>query len=394
MTSSTRPFVLHTRVVTGVGGGPEKTILNSPRFLNHAGYDSACLFMKPPGDPGFESLTGRAATAGAEIIEVDDSGPFDHNVIRQSLQVCRERNVRVWHAHDYKSNALGLLLNWFHPMTLVTTAHGWGMMADRNPLHYRIDQFCLKRYARVLCVSPDLLEACGNLRLPKERLSLVDNAIIADDYDPSPSTSAERQTLGFCGDEILLGAVGRLVEEKGFINLIQAVSELVKQGYNIGLIIAGDGELRGALQQSIDSLGLTQRVRLAGFLEDPRELYRAVNIYVLSSISEGLPNVVLEAMASGRAVVATRINGVPRLIEDGINGLIVEPNSVDALRQGITRLLENQSLRDEIGLAGRLTVERQFSFSHRMRQVVRIYEQLGHHGVLTSQKHVDRRQTV
>jgi len=99
-------------------------------------------------------------------------------------------------------------------------------------------------------------------------------------------------------------------------------------------------------------------------------------------------------MASARAVVATRINGVPRLIEDGISGLIVEPNSVDALRQGITRLLENQSLRDEIGLAGRLTVERQFSFSHRMRQVVRIYEQLGHHGVVTSQKHVDRRQTV
>ena len=389
-----RPFVLHTRVVTGVGGGPEKTILNSPRFLSQAGYDSACLFMKPPGDPGFSSLEKRAAECGAPIIGVDDTGPFDCGVIRESLRVCREKNVQIWHAHDYKSNALGLLLRWFHPMTLVTTTHGWGMMAERNPLHFKVDRFCLRRYAHVLCVSPDLHEACRGFRIPDQKLSLIGNAIITDDYDPSPSTPSERQAMKFSGDEILLGAVGRLVAEKGFSHLIDAVSALVKDGHNVGLLIAGEGDLRGSLQNKIDSLELGSRARLCGFLQDPRQLYRAADIYVLSSLSEGLPNVVLEAMASGRPVVATRVNGVPGLVEDGVSGLIVEPNNPEALAQGVSTLVNDQTLRDEIAMAGRLTVEQRFSFSHRMDQVVRVYEELGHLAAPSESERFQRPQAV
>ncbi|MCA9066046.1 MAG: hypothetical protein KDA96_23420, partial [Planctomycetaceae bacterium] len=81
------PVVLHTRVVTGCGGGPEKTILNSPRYLRRYGIDSCCLFMRPPGDRGFAVLEERARQAGAPIVAVDDNGPFDRNIVRECIRV-------------------------------------------------------------------------------------------------------------------------------------------------------------------------------------------------------------------------------------------------------------------------------------------------------------------
>lgn len=377
MTSHTQqPVVLHTRVVTGTGGGPEKTILNSPRFLKEYGIESACLFMKPPGDPGFATLENRAADAGAEVIGVDDRGPVDLNVVKQAIRICRERNVTIWHGHDYKSNALGLLVRRFHRMQLVTTAHGWVRFTSRTPLYYWIDRLCMKRYARVLCVSPDLVEHCRRAGIREERLSLLDNAIVHTDYDPSPATADEKARFGFEPNQILLGAVGRLSEEKGFDRLLASVSQLVNGGHDIGLIIAGEGHLQQALQEQIEQLGLQNRVRLAGFLSDPRELYRAIDVFVLSSLREGLPNVVLEAMASQRTVVSTRINGIPRLVEDGHNGLVVPTDDVPALTDAIRRCLDSSELRDDLAAEGRCTIEERFSFARRMEHVVNTYRSL------------------
>lgn len=371
-----RPFVLHTRVVTGTGGGPEKTILNSPRFLEQHGVDSATLFMRPPNDPGFASLESKAAVAGAEIIGVDDRGPFDRNVVRECIRVCKERNVDIWHGHDYKSNALGLLVKRHHPMHLVTTAHGWVRFTAKTPIYYGIDRFCMKRHDRVICVSKDLHQRCEKLGIKDENLTLIDNAIVVDDYDPSPATSEERRRFGFDDQHVILGAVGRLSEEKGFDHLINAVYRLIRSGHQIGLLIAGEGHLKEALQKQIDELQMQNNVQLVGFLKDPRELYRAIDMYVLSSLREGLPNVVLEAMASGRAVVTTDVNGIPRLVTSGENGIVVKSDSVDELFTGIRGVLESDEQRAMLSAAGRKTVEDKFSFGKRMEKVVDVYRSL------------------
>ena len=115
---------------------------------------------------------------------------------------------------------------------------------------------------------------------------------------------------------------------------------------------------------------------LAGFLDDPRELYRAIDVFVLSSLREGLPNVVLEAMASQRAVVTTRVNGIPRLVSNDDNGIVVETDSVDELHKGLVRCLSDESFRLRLAAAGRKTVEDQFSFTTRMQKVVDVYKTL------------------
>lgn len=373
-----RPFVLHTRVVTGTGGGPEKTILNSPRFLAQHGLDSACLFMRPPADPGFATLEAKAQAAGAEITGVDDRGPLDRSVFHECLRICRERQVDIWHAHDYKSNALGLLLKRFHPMRLVTTAHGWVRFTSRTPLYYCIDRFCMKRYDHVICVSQDLYNRCHKLGVRDDRLSLIDNAIVADNYDPSPPTLEERSRFGFGSDVVLLGACGRLSEEKGFSALINVVERLIRSGLQVNLAIAGEGHLRDQLQQQIEEQNLQQNVRLVGFLKDPRELYRAIDIFVLSSLREGLPNVVLEAMASQRTVVTTNVNGIPRLVTDGRNGIVVDCDNEDLLYRCIRSCIESPSRCSSLAAAGRRTVEDSFSFERRMQKIVDVYRGLTH----------------
>ena len=374
--AESRPFVLHTRVVTGTGGGPEKTILNSPRYLARYGIDCACLFMRPPGDPGFTTLERRAETAGAETIGVDDRGPLDWRIVRDCIRICRDRNVCVWHAHDYKSNALGLLVRRFHPMHLVTTAHGWVRFTAKTPLYYQIDRFCMKRYEEVICVSQDLYDRCAESGVPIDRLHQIDNAIVLEDYSTAEPTLPEKARFGFDSKQFVIGAAGRLSEEKGFHHLISAVSKLVRAGHSIVLFIAGEGHLRGRLQQQIEALDLLDHVRLCGFLPDPRELYRAIDLFVLSSLREGLPNVVLEAMASRRAVVVTHCNGIPNLVQHEQNGLIVPIDSELGMHDGILRCIQSNEFRNRIAAEGRKTIEERFCFGRRMQRIVEVYREL------------------
>ncbi len=372
----TAPFVLHTRVVTGTGGGPEKTILNSPRYLKQYGIDCACLFMRPPGDPGFATLERKAAASEAEIIGIDDRGPTDWRVVRDCIRICKERNVAVWHAHDYKSNALGLLVRKFHRMHLVTTAHGWVRFTTRTPLYYKIDRFCMKRYEKVICVSQDLYDRCVESGVPAGRLHQIDNAIVLDDYSTAAPTLQNKARFGFDSRRFVIGAVGRLSEEKGFHHLINVVSRLINNGHAVSLIIAGEGHLRDQLQQQINELELQEHVRLSGFLTDPRELYSAIDLFVLSSLREGLPNVVLEAMASQRAVVATNCNGIPKLVQHDQNGLVVPIDNEDALHDAVRRCVVSERLTTQLAEAGRQTIEDRFCFDRRMKKIVDVYRGL------------------
>jgi glycosyltransferase involved in cell wall biosynthesis len=371
------PVVLHTRVVCGAGGGPDKTILNSPRFLAPAGYRVLCAYMHPPWDQQFERLREKADLWQAPLIAVPDRGPWDWRVLTRLLEVCRRERVTIWHGHDYKSNALGLLLRRFWPMHLVTTVHGWGVKGTwRTPLYYRLDRLCLPHYERVVCVSPDLRDECLACGVPPGRCVLIANAIDTREFSRRAGGAAAKARLGVAPGRLLIGAVGRLSPEKGFDLLIGATARLLRSGLDVELVIGGEGEERAPLEALIARLGLGGRARLLGYQSDPRSLYEALDAYALSSTREGLPNVVLEAMAMGAPVVATRIAGVPRVLRDGDNGLLIEPGSEEQLTAALGRLLRDGRLRGTLSQAGRRTVETDFSFEARMEKVRALYEAL------------------
>jgi glycosyltransferase involved in cell wall biosynthesis len=378
-----QPLVLHVRGVTGVGGGPEKTILNSPRFLRSLGYEASCAYMHPPGDPGFEKLRQRAERAAAPIISVPDRGALDWRVLTQLIRICRREKPAIWHGHDYKSNVLGLVVRRFWPMKLVTTVHGWGVQVGRTALYYRIDKWSLRHYDAVVCVSDDLYAECRRVGVRKERCHLIENAIDIDEFrrgTASPNGGCTCDTDHSLPDRptgVLVGALGRLSAEKGFDLLIRALAALVGDGLGISLWIGGEGDQRGELQRLIDELGLQQRVRLLGHVDDPKAFQESLDVFALSSVREGLPNVVLEAMAMQVPVVATRVAGIPSLIRDGENGLLVDAGSAEQLATAIRRLADDRDLRSRLAESARATIEQSYSFQRRMEKMVRVYEGVG-----------------
>jgi glycosyltransferase involved in cell wall biosynthesis len=297
-------------------------------------------------------------------------------VFLRLLHICRRERVRIWHGHDYKSNALGLLLNRFWPMRLVTTLHGWVKQTRRTPLYYKIDELCLPHYEVVICVSQDLYDSGLASGVPAERCVLVENGIEIDQYARRVPQEEAKRRLGVPTNSILLGAVGRLSPEKGFDKLLHAVQNLRQSGIDVNVVIAGDGDDRPRLERLIDDLGLGGRAELLGYCTDPRVVYEALDGFVLSSLREGLPNVLLEAMALEVPVVATRVAGIPRLIQDGFNGLLVAPDSIGDLTTALARLARDGELRRRLGREGRRTVEDRYPFSVRMEKIARIYDRL------------------
>lgn len=371
-----RPVVLHARVVTGTGGGPDKTILNSPRFLTDLGYESVCAYLHPPNDPGFEELKQRAESLNAELISVPDRGIKDVSVISRMLRICRERNVSIWHGHDYKSDALGLLLCQFHPMKLVSTVHGWGVKSKKTPLYHAIDRFSLKSYDRVICVSDKLLAECLSAGVPIGNLCEIDNAIDLSSYESLAEKRDAKVQLGVDPDKPVVVAVGRLSKEKAFDLLIQSFADLLQTGIDATLVIAGDGPERDTLRSHITSLGYEDSIQLVGHVSDPRNVYAAADAFALSSTSEGLPNSLLEAMACGVPVVATSVGAVPSVVTDEMNGLLIPSGEATSLTLALSRLLSNEALRSQFAEAGRRTIEEQHSFERRMHKVAAVYDSL------------------
>jgi glycosyltransferase involved in cell wall biosynthesis len=370
-----RPTVLDVRVVTEAGGGPDKTILNSPRFLADR-YRNLCAYMHPPGDPGFETLRAKAEQWRAPLLSVPDRGPLDWRVFSRLLDICRRERVTIWHGHEYKSNALGLLVRRFWPMRLVTTVHGWVKHTNRTPLYYAIDRFCLPRFERVVAVSPDLLEASRAAGVPVDRCVMIENAIDTEEYRRAYAPAEAKLRANLPPGRLVVGAVGRLSEEKGFDLLIRAADKLLSEGLDFEVWIVGTGDQREHLERVIAERNRGDRVRLLGYRADMIDLYHAMDVFVLSSLREGLPNVMLEAMALEVPVLATRIAGIPRLVSDGVDGLLIAPGDDVELTSGLRRLLTDADRRRRLAAAGRQTIEERYSFRARMEKMRAVYDEL------------------
>jgi len=345
--------------------------------LPDLGYEAYCAYLHAPDD-GAE-LFNRAKQLDAPLISVPDKSPIDLRAISRLIHICREQKVKIWHGHDYKSNLFGLFVRRRCSIKLVTTVHGWVHHTRRTPFYYALDKWAIRRYQKVICVSDDLYRECLKLRIAKEKCHLVHNAIDVDEFQRTMSTATARQKFGQPHSGVLLGAMGRLAGEKAFDLLIQAIDRLVKSGRDVSLWIAGDGGERESLQQLIDKLALTNRVRLLGHVRDIKTFFQALDVFVLSSLREGLPNVVLEAMAMEVPVVATRVAGVPSLVSHGETGLLIEPNSVDAIVAGIESLLQNSASGERFARAARANVERSYSFKVRMQKIAAIYDEVLSH---------------
>ena len=183
-------------------------------------------------------------------------------------------------------------------------------------------------------------------------------------------------TRGVSPEDYVIGAVGRLEPQKDFGGLITAFSRLVAQVPHVRLLIAGDGSLRSALESQIERLGLQQQCRLVGHVDDVSVLHHALDLFAQSSVYEGTPNAVLEAMALETPIVATDAGGTAELARDGREALIVPYNDSAALTAALVNAIQDREARRARVRAARQRVETELSFETRLRRVETIYDAL------------------
>jgi len=385
VSTATTTTVLHVRTVAGAGGGADKTTLKSAKYLEGTAYRAKAAYLHAPADPGFAEIRRRAREWGCPLIEIADRGALDPTVIFALAKVCRQLGVRIWHAHEYKSNVIGILLRPFLGLHLVSTVHGWVEFGPRLSLFYKLDRWALRRYDKVIAVSPDIHDACVAAGVRPDRLVLIYNAIELDAYRRQhvPAQASGRRTES--PDDLIrpvppgrrvVGAVGRLSAEKGFDLLIDAFAKLCRRGFDLELWIAGEGQERQALERCAAQNGCRDRIVFLGFHSDARRLFECFDAFCLPSLREGLPNVVLEAMAMEVPIVATTVGGVARVLRPEEDAILVAPGSAAALESGLIRLLESDDLCQRLVRAARAQVERNFDFRARMRKVVAVYDAL------------------
>lgn len=211
-----------------------------------------------------------------------------------------------------------------------------------------LDIFLLKNFNRIVAVSKDVKNILSKSGLREDKLCLIDNGIDIARFSNAHDTGKIKDDLGIPRRSHVIGTVGRLTEEKGHIHLINAAKSVLDKFPDSYFIIVGDGPLRDSLAEASG----TDHIIFTGTRNDIPELYSMMDVFVLPSLNEGLPMVLLEAMVSKKPVVASSVGAIPTLISHGENGLLVNKGDSHQLAGEILKLLEDHELRVCIGERG------------------------------------------
>jgi sugar transferase (PEP-CTERM/EpsH1 system associated) len=295
----------------------------------------------------------------------------DPRIVAELVRVFRREKPDIVHTHAWGTLVEGLLAARLARVPHVI--HGeHGTMALR-PLQVRIQRLVWPRTDRILAVSSRLADRMAAVTgFPRERITTIRNGVDASRFG-GLSGAAARASLGLPQDALLIGTIGRLVPVKHHTSLIEAVALLRDRGRAVTALIAGDGPLRAELEASIDAKGLRDRVLLLGHRSDPELVLAALDIFVLPSLSEGLSNTILEAMATGLPVVATAVGGNDELVEHDVTGLLVPASDSPALAAALDRLLASERARAAMGAAALARARGAFSIDTMVENYARVY---------------------
>jgi L-malate glycosyltransferase len=307
-----------------------------------------------------------------------------HNVfsmIRHLNHYFRQHQFDILHTHKYKDNILGSLAISGKIRPRIRTIHGFpepfgGFQVVKIGAYEILDNWVNRWLVdRILAVSSDLRNRLIK-RFGAEKVTCIRNAIDIDQVRITRGAEELRKELGLDENEFLIGTMGRLMPVKGLESFLKAAHIIRRQKANVKFIIAGDGPLKDALQKQAREYGLDEVVLFLGHRNDSHDILGLLDLFVLPSISEGIPMVLLEALALARPVVATRVGGIPEVIECGISGLLIAPGREDELAKSCIAVMDDSDYARRLGTAGRQRVVEHFSASAMANKVAEIYRSL------------------
>jgi glycosyltransferase involved in cell wall biosynthesis len=368
--------VLELRSVWGTGGGPDKTILSGAALKGSTDIETTVCYIRDARDRVF-SIDRRAKDLGIDYAEVVERHSFDRAVWPQLRTLVRQRGIHIVHAHDHKTDFLTWLLAKVEPIIPLSTAHGFAGESSRERVYYAVEKRLLARFPHVIAVSRPIRDELLRTGSRPEHVTVINNAIDHRVFARDRQREAElRRIYGYASDDIVIGAVGRLESEKRFDLLIEAFALVSRRQPRARLAIVGEGSCRPALEAHMARLGVADRCRLLGHQGDVIAMHHLFDLFVQSSIREGTPNAVLEAMALETPIVATDVGGTAELVTHGVHGLLVRPGSAAPLVKSIETALSDRGASTLLAAAARRRIETDLSFERRMQKVESIYQML------------------
>ena len=300
-------------------------------------------------------------------------GKFDPRILGDLVRVGKERGARILHVHGYAAADFGRLAARRLGAALVLHEH----FADpRMPAYQGLADRLLAPFTdRAIAVSASTRDFLVRERhVPAERVRLIWNGAPLDEFAPVARdvAGAARRSLGIAEDALVAGTIGRLSEQKGHRYLIEAAPALLAARPRAHLLIVGDGDRMEALKAQAAALGVASRITFAGHRDDVRALLGAIDVFGISSTYEGTPLALFEAMAAGKAIVSTAVDGCREVLEDGVTGLLVPPHDDDAFASALQSLVAEPERARALGAAGRARLLERFDARKTTAQLVEI----------------------
>ena len=342
--------------------GGEQQIFYLAQGLRAAGDEN--LIAARDGSALFE----RAKAEGFEVMALNPCLPWAPASAFALRRALLKGGFHVLHAHTAHAAAIGALSTWATDISFIVSRR-----VDFHISHNPLTRWKYGRADRIVAVSTAVQKVLLQDGIEAGRVTVVHSGI-----DPARFLKGERVSrveLGLPLEGPLIGQVAALAPHKDPLNFLRAMALIKESRPDVHGIMVGAGPLEGEVRRELERLGLAGTVLLMGFREDAHRILRHLDVFTLSSCLEGLGTSVLDAMALGVPVVATRTGGLPEMVEDGVSGLLVPPKNARALAAAMQSVLEDTALRERLKAGGLRTVER-FSAQAMVRETRAIYEQV------------------
>lgn len=339
------------KLVNGLAGGPIESMVCSTSAA----------------DPQM----ARQLAPGVRLVELRRRGGNDPRLVWQLYRLFRRERPDIVHTHAWGTLIEGLIAARLARVPVVM--HGEHGTLQLKPYQVRVQRWAWLHVDRLLSVSSRLAEKMSAaVGIPRECITVIRNGVDLSRFSSVTRVEA-RADLGIDDGVVVIGHAGRLVPVKDQAALVHAASLLRQHGLTFRVLIAGEGPLRADLERLVAELGVTDCVTLLGHRSDLERFYAALDVYVLCSRSEGMPNTILEAMASGVTVVSTNVGGADELVLPERTGALVPPARPDLLADAVRAMMTSSPLRESMGLAGRLRAQELFGVATMVENYKQLY---------------------
>lgn len=354
--------------------GPGRTILDTASMVDPGRYRIVVGAFS--GDRhGEHAYLAEAVRRNLETYPISERRALDPDVLRQVMSWCRMHAIDIIHTHDFRSDLYGLVAARRLDIPAVSTCHGWIANDLKGRIYTSVDKFLLRFFDRVIVVSARMQAHLQSRGIPAHKIALIQNALVVENYRPDRNDRVVRVEWGIPDHHKVVGKIGRLSPEKCQDLFLRAAAELLRHDRDISFVLIGIGPEEERLRRLAGELGIAGNVVFAGYRGDMQRVYNSLDLVVQSSSTEGMPNVILEALLMRVPVVATDVGGTAEIVKDGVSGRLIPPNDPGALVTGMREVLSDAGLTAAWIDAGERTVRTEFGHSMRLQRIMAVYDQ-------------------